>query len=141
MNASSPIIAAAAQTLMEQITYLMANVNLSVAAAALAIPVVLAAFSRRLSAVALTLLLAAVVIVAIAAPAAAGTLVAVACYVAACILALAALQARRRDRAIQAQIQALKMDVDGLLAAEQRRVIVELTARRKPADDANIAAE
>jgi hypothetical protein len=140
MESFNAMIAAASSPL-GQIGRDLATVGVGPALVVLFLPVVLATISRRLLALAGTLLLAGAVLIAIAAPPATVALVAVGSYIASFMLALSALHARRRDRAIQAEIRGLRMEVDRLLIAEQRRVIVELTSVENAREPIRIAAE
>jgi hypothetical protein len=141
MNAFDAIIASAAQYSLGQFDHLLSSVSLSVVAAVLAIPVILAAISRRWLSVISTLLLAGAVLIAIVHPAAAGALVAVGGCITSFIVAFSALHARRRDRAMQADLQLLRADVDRLVGMEQRRMIVELRSATRAPDVTGMAAE
>jgi hypothetical protein len=140
MEAFSAIISAASSSL-GQIGQYLATVSIGPALAVLFLPILLAAISRRLIALAGTGLLAGAALMAVMVPPANVALVAVGSYVASFMVAIAALLARRRDRAIQEEVRDLRMEVNRLVISEQRRVIVELTSIGKAPEPFRTAAE
>jgi hypothetical protein len=111
---------------LAQAGQLFAEAPLGAILGLLAVPVLLAAVSRRLIAIAGTILLVVAVLVIVTAPALATTTIAIASYLGSLIIALSAIQTRRRHRATQAELAQLKAELNRLLEAETHRLLVEL---------------
>ncbi len=94
--------------------------------AAISLPIVLAAMSRRAVAFLGALLLATVSLLVLFVPTVATTAVAIGAYAGSLMLAFGGMLARRRDAAVNAKLVSLRNDVNQLLAAETRRFLTDM---------------
>ena len=141
MDAFNTILAAAAWVLLGRLHDQLTSANLSLIAAILAVPILLALLSRRLTAVVGTLFFAGGAFLAVADPARSSALIPLGACIAAFFVAFLALRARRRDQATQAELQELRTELNRLLAIEQRRALVELTSAKPGPRVTNVATE
>lgn len=116
---------------LDQFTPFLARVPETVVLATLVVPVAVAIFSKRLFFVLGSLILGLVALLAFATPSNAATTLAVGCYFGSWIVALSGISARRKARALRADLATLRRDVGHLLAAEERRVLTEVRTLRE----------
>jgi hypothetical protein len=105
----------------------------NLAFAAVLVPIVLAIFSKRPLAISGSTLLAIIALCAFVAPSNAAAMLATGVYLGSLILALSSIVARRKGKALQAEVASLREDMDRLRGditmlshAEERRFMREL---------------
>jgi hypothetical protein len=114
------------QSWFDQWAALLSSVPEEMALAALLLPVVLAIFSKRVIVVLGSFLLALLALCAFVAPTNMAVTLVTGSYFGSLMVALSGIFARRRAEAIQAEFSRLRSDVNELLAAENRRFLLEL---------------
>ena len=96
------------------------------------IPVVLAAFSRRMSVILGSLLLSALALVVFERPSLIAAAVSVTAVIASAALALSGIRARRRARLLDAKLSRIEEELTNLRMSDERRMLLELKAARRP---------
>jgi hypothetical protein len=120
------IVAMAAEWL--EYVNIFLNLYPAVAFAALMLPIAISLISRSLLVVVGVLFLMAVALLALTGVPNLAAITIIASYVGAIIIALAAIRSRRRAQAVHADLIALRADVNQLLQAQSRRLLVELNS-------------
>jgi hypothetical protein len=113
---------------------LLSRVPEGVTLAVVFLPVALAIFSKRITVVLACILLAIIIFCAFVVPSNTTVVLATGIYLGSLIVALSGIGARRKAGAVQAELASLREDVNGLLAAEERRYLTELRSTTKDPD-------
>jgi len=113
-------------SLLVQLEQVLIDTTWSIKLLVVAIPVLLALFSRHGLSVLWAVLLCTVTFCVWSAPAFVTTIVAIATYIGAIFIACSGVAARRENSRIWAEIEAVKKGLAELAAAEQRRFLTEL---------------
>jgi hypothetical protein len=111
---------------LKQLSAYLNGLDPNVVIAALALPVVLAAISGRISAIVAAALLAAVTLVLLVEPGSLAMALLAASYLGSLLAAAAGLCAWRRSRGVKRELAALRADLDHLVQAESHRMMAEL---------------
>ena len=111
--------------------------HVPIALAVVVLPLVVAALSRRILTFLGALLLATIAPVVLVDSDLGATTIAAALYVGSLIVAFSGIVARRRDRAVQAELASLRAELNELAAVQSRQFITELNKpRAKPVEAA-----
>jgi hypothetical protein len=119
-------IASAVENVLNDALQVAAGMPPVVLAAAFFIPLVIALLAREILPFLAVLILEAVSFIALVRPVAAIAAVAMGSYAGSLLVVGAAIRSNRRFQARNAELEALRSDVDQLLRAESQRVMVEL---------------
>jgi hypothetical protein len=111
---------------LDQWAALLSRVPEGIALAVILLPVALAIFSKRMIVVLGCILLAVIAFCVFFVPSNTAVVLATSVYLSSLIVALSGISARRKAGALQAEFASLREDVNGLLATEERRYLMEL---------------
>ncbi|MGC2450723.1 MAG: hypothetical protein WA477_23960 [Candidatus Sulfotelmatobacter sp.] len=114
------------QSYIDQWATYLSRLPQGIVLAALLFPIALGILSKRLLVLVACVLLAAIAFCAIVAPSSIPATLATGVYLGGLIVAVAGMVARRRTRALKAELAILRGDVDRLLSAEERRYLSKL---------------
>jgi hypothetical protein len=130
MQALAPTIALL-KSWIDQLTAFLGLIPEEFVLLAAIIPIVLTLFARSVSAFLGVLLLSAAACALALDPSAATPIIVVATYIGSLVLALSVIRARRRTAAIEAELASMRSELNGLVEAEQRHLMIQLKSNPK----------
>jgi hypothetical protein len=124
--------------LLERAAQFLGSVPVTLTFAVAIFPVAIAILARQFLASLMALLLSAVAVSVVLAPRLLPTVIAIAAYLGALLVSLAAVVARRRRSLMAAEIDGLKSSLGELMVAEQRRSMTELKSAEPARSEAKV---